>query len=346
MIVKRSTFPSFPVLRDLHLYPYDPVTKPDDIEKLLKLSCRAGNNPLVPLPDRPPIDRHGKVVTIELRQEVLEPFSSSPRVYEALIKRASRGFNLRRNLKVIVEIYDPRSFGYNSRRRSENTFLHTIACYRKLEQLQGKTIPKYYGTFTMVVNEFHRHEERNYSLSVVLREYIDGIFMDNLEVDLYTQEERQAIMKKVIDAEREVDDCGVSVGPKSFILVEQEEAFKVIVWLFPFTALDPSSDHLYISPGIRPSAFLKWKEKFLNESGFRKFVDWPWVTWLYDNYKHEIDSIKDAQKALVGGLDEEVMRLRQQDERATVEEQKKRQNEEGVEEKKLNGRLEKRIRRE
>ncbi|CAN6636195.1 hypothetical protein TRVA0_015S02168 [Trichomonascus vanleenenianus] len=302
-------FPPLRVLEDIELYPYDPITEPDDVTKLLQLPYSYEENPFVRLPLRQPFVPEERA-TIELRFEVRPPTDEYPRCFEALIKSTPEGSNLPSGSKVVVDIFDPYSYEIYPVVRSQNGFLHTIACYKKLEHLQSKIIPRFFGSFIMVPTYDKGMEVKTRQVLAVVREYIDGYFLDTVSKKQLSREQRQMIMEKVIAAEGLVDSGGVSLGfslrPESFILVKERASFKVVVWLFAFTSLDPMSKDIYACPGNRPYALLKWKEQFFEDYGFERIVDWPWVPWLYEKYGHELDDITEEQIELVGGLDEEV----------------------------------------
>ncbi|CAN6634788.1 hypothetical protein TRVA0_014S02894 [Trichomonascus vanleenenianus] len=306
------------VLKDIQLYPYNPISQPDKVERLLHIPNRTDQNPFVPLPQRPPFVTEDKV-TIQLRFEVRPPFETSPRFFEATVKNAPSKLGLPLDRQVIVEIYDPYSWDICATERSQNSFLHTIACYRKLQHLQGKFIPRYYGSFIMMATSGLDLEQESREIPVVLRESIDGYFMDYVSPKQLTLEQRQEIMEKVINAERELDKAGVSLvvslQPLAFLLVREGESFRVVVWVFAFTSLDPTASSIFACPGLLPSALLKWKGEFLKRYDFDRFVDWPWALWLYDKYGHELNSIKEYHIKRVWGLDEEIEKIRKESER-------------------------------
>ncbi|CAN6667351.1 hypothetical protein TRVA0_039S00716 [Trichomonascus vanleenenianus] len=322
----------FLVLKDLELYPYDPITKPDDVKRLLNLPSRTDHNPFVPLPQRPPFVPEDKV-TVQLRFEVRPPAENSPRFFEATIKEAPSRLGLPLDRQVIVELYDPDSYNLRPKERSQNGFIHTIACYRKLQHLQGTLIPRYYGSFIMLATYDVGVEQKTREIPVVLRESIEGYYMDDILPEQLTSEQRQEIMEKAINAERKIDKNGVSLvlslQPLAFLLVREEQSFKVVVWLFAFTSLHPTTGSILGCPGLLPSALLKWKKKYLEDYGFDRFVDWPWAVWLYKKYGHELDSITEDRIKLVAGLDEEIERIRKEAKQTKEVGAKKRKNQYG-----------------
>ncbi|CAN6658268.1 hypothetical protein TRVA0_030S01354 [Trichomonascus vanleenenianus] len=327
-------FPNIRVFQDVELYPYSPITQPNDVEKLLRPPFGQRRNPFLLLPERPPFVPEDKV-TMGLRFEVRPPAEATPRFFQAIIKSGPDRLSLPLDHKVMVDVFDRYSYNIYPDWRSQKAFLHTIASYRKLEHLQGKVIPRYYGSFVMVLPYYTCTKLKTREILVVLREYIDGIFMDNRLLRSYPREDRQAMMEKVIEAEHAIDSSGVSLAfsrrAKSFVVVKKGQSFHVIVWLFAFTALDPTASNIINRPGSMPFALLKWKEHFFKSSyRFGKFVDWPWVPWLYEKYGHELDHITKEQIKLVGGLDEEGVKKHgkqaEQENSMGVDEKNKRQN--------------------
>ncbi|CAN6667391.1 hypothetical protein TRVA0_039S00782 [Trichomonascus vanleenenianus] len=306
----------FHVLKDLELYPYNPIAQPDDVKRLLNLPYRADDNPFVPLPQRPPFVPKDKV-TIQLRFEVRPRAENSPRFFVATIKEAPSRLGLPLDRQVIVEVYDPHSWVICQKERSQNCFLRTIACYKKLQHLQGRLIPQYHGSFIMIATYDYGMKQKSREIPVVLRESIDGYYMDHVLPEQLTKEQRQEIMEKVINAEREIDKAGVVVSahPDAFLLVTQEQSFKVVVWLFAFSSLDSKATNIWACPGLLPSALLRWKGGFLEGYGFDRFVDWPWGSWLYEKYGHELNSITANDRRRVLGLDEEIEQIRKETER-------------------------------
>ncbi|CAN6658032.1 hypothetical protein TRVA0_030S01002 [Trichomonascus vanleenenianus] len=308
----------FPRLKKISLYPYDPVKTKRDLERLLRLPYRPKDNPFIPLPEWSPTMPKEKV-TIQLGTELEKPDESSSRFFEARIVSGPDNLNLPRDRDVIVEIYDP--YSYNGLPIwPQHGFTHTIASYRKLEHLQGTRIPKYYGSYVMVTPS---GRQKNRQIPVILRELIDGTNMFDLEAEDYSTETRQVIMEEVIAAERELDKGGVSLARSlssyAFILVEEDTKFRIVVWLFPYTTLDPTAGDIFIRPGGLPVVLLKWKTALLEEYSFDWFVDWPWVPWLYEKYRHELEEIYvtdrlveeangfDKQIKWIGGLDKQIV---------------------------------------
>ncbi|CAN6667338.1 hypothetical protein TRVA0_039S00694 [Trichomonascus vanleenenianus] len=329
----------FHVLKDIELYPYNPITQPGDVKRWLFLPNRTDQNPFVPLPQRPPFVPEDKV-TIQLCFEVRPSAETSPRFFEATLKDAPSRLGLPLSRQVIVEAYDPLSWDICRTERSQNSFLHTIACYRKLQHLQGKLIPQYYGSFIMMATYDLGLEQKTREIPVVLRESIEGYYLDDVLPEQLTSEQRQDIMEKVINAERKIDKNGVtlvSMQPDQFLLVRQGQGFKIVEWLFAFTSLDPTAISIWACPGLLPSALLRWKKEFLEGYGFDRFVDWPWAPWLYEKYGHELKSIKERQIKLIWGLDEYIEQKRQEAKRTKGAKRRKDQDGGRVDKKKQVG---------
>ncbi|CAN6654298.1 hypothetical protein TRVA0_027S00694 [Trichomonascus vanleenenianus] len=187
-------------------------------------------------------------------------------------------------------MYNPYSLGWFL--EWSHLFTHTIASYRKLEHLQGTRIPKYYVSFAMVVPSGML---KGRQIPVILRELIDGTNVGELNEEVYSTETQQLIMEEVIAAERELDKAGVSLAfslsPDVFILVEEEAKFRVVVCYFAYTALDPTAEDIFSRPRGLPVVLLKWKKALLEKYKFDWLVDWPWVPWLYEKYRNELEDI-------------------------------------------------------
>ncbi|CAN6645241.1 hypothetical protein TRVA0_021S00342 [Trichomonascus vanleenenianus] len=234
-------------------------------------------------------------IKIKLLEEIVPPEEDCQRLFMAEITSAhvpqmdgdSNG------MKVVAELFDPLTIvGNDASVQSDLTYISTATCYKLLKDLQGKLIPKYYGSYTMKVpvKDHPNHPDRD--VRVILREYIEGTVLNNIDPKSFNREERQRLMEKIIEIEQEFDDRGVGIRwnyrPRSVILVNKIN-MQMVVWSLGLAKFGPDlqqptyQEKDYI-PGKLASPLLKWSKVELRASEFDAFVDWDWIEWLKKKY--------------------------------------------------------------
>ncbi|CAN6674834.1 hypothetical protein TRVA0_067S00474 [Trichomonascus vanleenenianus] len=259
-------------------------------------------------------------IKIKLLGELVPPGDDRQRLFLCYITSfqsslnlpTSRGNDNSSEMRVVAEIFDPLCFIEDDpSTMADFAYSHTATSYDLLKDLQGKIIPKYYGSYTMMVPVEGR-SKRMREIRVILREYIAGISLSKLNPTLLTKVERQTLMENVVNAELELDRRGVSMikafYPPKVILTEDVKC-RIVVWNFA-GAVFGSDIELVIGyeepfiPGKMPSPLLKWKKVRLENLRYSYFVDWAWVRWLREKYQDTLQYISEEQEKLVLGLDE------------------------------------------
>ncbi|PGH12371.1 hypothetical protein AJ79_04319 [Helicocarpus griseus UAMH5409] len=92
---------------------------------------------------------------------------------------------------------------------ADRAYTHETAAYVKLAELQGGLIPKYYGSFSLSLST---DGAKSRDVRLILLEIVHGTRTMDLDPSKFTQPERQAIMKAVIDAESTIYTHDVAHG--------------------------------------------------------------------------------------------------------------------------------------
>ncbi|CAN6666276.1 hypothetical protein TRVA0_038S00166 [Trichomonascus vanleenenianus] len=259
-------------------------------------------SPLETILEWPPLPGHvgEHDIKIQLLGEMVAAREDRRRLFQALITSGTSTDipHIDEEAKgnpVVAEIFDPLSISaLNPSIVADLWYSRAVTVYERLEDLQGKIIPKFYGSYTMKVpvNGHPKHKDRE--IRVILREYIEGKGLNRVDPESLAQNQRQRLMEKVIEAEQIFDNRGIGImsnySPSSVILTDGTD-IQVVVSCFTCAIFDsdlevPYSIEQDYYPGKFASPLLKWPQVTLEESGFGTFVDWDWLNWL----KEELDS--------------------------------------------------------
>ncbi|RMZ38481.1 hypothetical protein CA14_007780 [Aspergillus flavus] len=186
---------------------------------------------------------------------------------------------------MVAKIYDPlyHDFSFND----EDPFLgvdydytHECAAYMHLSNLQGSVIPRFFGSYTLTIDlgENSRH------VRLILIEHIDGLSMDRLNPEMFPREERQEIMKQIINGESSLYTKYVlheDLCPRNIIIQRN-------------TTL---GERQYL-PGVAISPLLRWNVVYRRQAYFHDWIDWPWQAWLEAQYKDTEATITAEQREI------------------------------------------------
>lgn len=219
--------------------------------------------------------------------------------------RSSTSTHLPKDSELVAKIYDP--LYYDLDQDDSNPFICIdrdyrceTAAYNALSELQGRIIPKFYGSFafSLPVNATHSREVR-----LTLLEWIHGSSMTQLNPDATSQPDRQEIMRAVIDAESLIYTHNVfhlDMRPSNVIISRDKTGriLRLVIIDFGQSFIGrhplaiPEIDFL---PGVPISPLLRWKRP---RETFDAWVDWDWTPWLNQVYESTKPSITEHMRCL------------------------------------------------
>ncbi|KAK9239598.1 hypothetical protein V1525DRAFT_397871 [Lipomyces kononenkoae] len=201
---------------------------------------------------------------------------------------------------LIAKFYDPLYFDHEQDDVDpflcvDRHYSHEVAAYNALSDLQGSTIPRYYGSYSLELPA----EATVRSVRLILMEFIPGASMRQLNPCDFSQLQRQVIMKAIVDAESLVYTHNVrhrDIHPRNILVLNTATApyeRRVVVIDFGIADIgrspvpgDPESDAKYL-PGVPISPLLRWNVAwwpYFFQPCFSEWIDWDWQSWLERNY--------------------------------------------------------------
>ncbi|KAG8158436.1 hypothetical protein KVR01_011558 [Diaporthe batatas] len=167
-----------------------------------------------------------------------------------------------------------------------NACYRETCVYRQLKPLWGTVIPRFHGSFRAKVPVPGR-PGRSRWVYAILYEYVPGTELSYIDVNEWSQAERMAIMKAIIDADSKMWQAGIyqrDLLPRNVILQGRPGrpvSVKVIDFDYAFFESDfnPDEDELEPEP---PSVIVdRWTDELrCPVECFRDLVDWPWDEWI------------------------------------------------------------------
>lgn len=218
---------------------------------------------------------------------------------------------------LMAKIYDPLYFDHEQDDANpflcvESAYTHECAAYSKLVDFQGNIIPKFYGSFSLSLPVDRQHLDNNYrdsdsvntrEVRLILMELVPGTCMRDLSPSDYSQSDRQAIMKSIIDSETALYTHDLDYGdvhPDNILVSNPQSpldhARKIVIADFgqAWTGRSGVPEwETYFLPGVKISPLLRWIDpcKWFNE-----WVDWDWKSWIEENYEHDRASITEEMQ--------------------------------------------------
>ncbi|KAK9429335.1 hypothetical protein V1505DRAFT_357001 [Lipomyces doorenjongii] len=197
---------------------------------------------------------------------------------------------------LIAKFYDPLYFDHEQDDADpflcvDRDYSHEVAAYKALSDLQGSTIPRYYGSYSLELPA----EGTVRSVRLILMEFVPGTSMQQLNPSDFSQLERQVFMKAVIDAESLVYTHNVrhrDIHPRNILLLSTATTTydrRVVMIDFGRAEIGrsphPESEARYL-PGVPISPLLRWNVAWWHhvQTYFSKWIDWDWQSWLEHNY--------------------------------------------------------------
>ncbi|KAI1966036.1 hypothetical protein LOZ58_000937 [Ophidiomyces ophidiicola] len=150
-------------------------------------------------------------------------------------------------------------------------------------------IPRFYGSFTMELWIPERNAPR--SVRLILVEKIPDVPMNKLSPDNFTQEERQSILKQIIDIESEIyahDVVNRDLEQRNIIIRTPCNNVTVIDFGHCRIGLERPRFHermkAKLFPGMYISPLLCWGKINRGDERCPEWIDWDWQAWLDEQY--------------------------------------------------------------
>lgn len=212
---------------------------------------------------------------------------------------------------LVAKFYDPLYYDHDQDDADpflcvDRDYSHETAAYSALTKLQGKLIPKYYGSYSLelIVNKIAKRFVR-----LILIELIPGKSMQQLNPADFSQIERQMIIKLVIDTESLIYTHNVLHGdvfPRNILLPNSDKlsrSERIVLVDFALSSIGrshfpniPAEENRFL-PGIPISPLLRWNEAYEPQTRFGAWVDWDWQPWLEQHYRWTEASITDEMRS-------------------------------------------------
>ena len=224
----------------------------------------------------------------------------------------------------VAKFYDPLYWDHNQTdsdvfKLMDSTYPTEAAVYSKLQKIQGKVIPKFYGSYTC---SFPVSKGKQRQVRLILIEYVQGRRMFDLNPQDPNQRQRHSHMKAVIDAETAAftEDVKLNdVAPRNVLIrsagnadkegkqgaaaKETKSDFERVVLIdFDVSELARERPLLiqlrgedYYMPGVYISPLLRWP-KFSGLGEFEDWIDWDWEAWLGEQYAADKAHVTEEMK--------------------------------------------------
>lgn len=202
---------------------------------------------------------------------------------------------LPRGKAITAKFYDPLYEDIEDERpdlfnNTYNACYRETCIYQQLKPLWGTVVPHFYGSFRAEVLVPGRPGRSRY-VYAILYEYALGIELSYIDVDEWSQAERMAIMKAIIDGDSKICQAGIyqrDLMPRN-VIVEGRPGQPISVKLIDFDYaffefdFDPEEDELEPEP---PSVIVdRWTHELRRPKDcFDMLVDWPWEEWVRSVY--------------------------------------------------------------
>lgn len=164
----------------------------------------------------------------------------------------------------------------------------TFIC-QQLKPLWGTVVPYFYGSLQAYVPVLGRSGTSR-CVHAILYEYVTGITLSKINANEWSQAERRAIMKAILDGDSRMRQAGVlqkDLMRRNVILQGQpghQLSIKLIDFDQAYCLFEPEPD-AELEPKARYDIVDRWTgDSFMYEDAFCDIVDWPWNEWLQEVY--------------------------------------------------------------
>ncbi|EZF77176.1 hypothetical protein H105_01510 [Trichophyton soudanense CBS 452.61] len=188
-----------------------PIPAPPDGLPVIELSKRFERQQKHPAERcllHPPSPGHvgNQIVHLKISREIRfrDNRKSQVGLVDILNVQPTKNQGPQKNMTLFAKFYDPLyndhdSYIYDRFYCCDYDYSHEVAVYKQLKLLQGKYIPKFYGSFTLEL-PIPGHDT-NRLVRLILLEYIPGRSIKSHGAGDFSQQERQRLLKIMIDTE-------------------------------------------------------------------------------------------------------------------------------------------------
>ncbi|GAD96612.1 conserved hypothetical protein [Paecilomyces variotii No. 5] len=175
---------------------------------------------------------------------------------------------------------------------ADKNYTHETAAYRKLADVQGSLIPRYYGSFSLEIPT--KRQQPRY-VRLILIEFIPGSSMLDIDPGNLSQSHRQLIMKSIIDFTTLLytrDMVHQDLFQRNILVINAGSDEQMVVFIdfgdmrFTRTIYAEPELEARAFPGTYVSPLLKWHKAHGRTSEFKNWIDWDWQSWLEAEYGH------------------------------------------------------------
>ncbi|CAN6644531.1 hypothetical protein TRVA0_020S01948 [Trichomonascus vanleenenianus] len=216
-----------------------------------------------------------------------------------LVQALSKLERIKRWKKLVTKVYDPLYVDDDDGIVDpfaivDNDYTHEVRAYEELSDYQGGLIPIFYGSFSM---DIPVEGPQTREVRLILLEYIPGLTMQQSNPQAFTKEERQLILKRVIDFESSVykrDIYLTDFFPPNVIITQNLHERPLVFVDFArsnFGRVGDDMAHMraLFFPGQYISPIVRWG---LDRARiFADWIIWDWRPWIEKEYSHTASSI-------------------------------------------------------
>ncbi|KAL1875021.1 hypothetical protein Plec18167_005689 [Paecilomyces lecythidis] len=209
--------------------------------------------------------------------------------------------------RLVAKIYDPlyataKDNDFDPFLLMDKNYTHEAAAYTRLPELQGSSIPRYYGSFSL---EIPTSRSMSRWIRLIMIEFIPGSPMQDIDPGSLSQYHRQRIMKTIIDFTTEIyqrDMVHEDLCPRNIMIINEGTKEQKVVFVdfedmrFTRTAYGNPEQEARFFPKTYVSPLLKWHKARKPAYRFGGWVDWSWQRWLKDVYGHTENTITEEQR--------------------------------------------------
>jgi len=212
--------------------------------------------------------------------------------------------------QIVAKVYDPLyenmdQDDFDPFKGCDRAYIDEVAAYSRLVDLQGKCIPKFYGSYSYEAQVPDYDKSR--AVRVILLELVPGKPMSELDPTQFSQAQRQHIFRSIVDTETAfythnmihtdiyprnvmVNNYHLPTSQPRTIILDFEHSY-----LSRINTVDPTGEkEQKLLPGVPISPLLRWhvvrKTDFI-EDDFEGWIDWDWQPWLETCYAATRSSI-------------------------------------------------------
>ncbi|KNG87474.1 hypothetical protein ANOM_004172 [Aspergillus nomiae NRRL 13137] len=213
--------------------PPSPIPKSGLIQRATSVGQDQSLSPIELCLQNPPLPGSdgNNFVSIKLIEEINVGHGKRAQIF---VVRCMNSFNSSyppTDQDMVAKIYDPfyHDFDEDSLLGADYDYTHECAAYTHLSDLQGSVIPRFFGSYTLKT----RIGDRFRLARLILVEQINGLSMDRLNPETFSKEERQDIMKQIVDGESSLymkNVCHEDLRPQNVVVQRSDsQTLRIVI---------------------------------------------------------------------------------------------------------------------